>query len=147
MYIFLLIIHVIVCLVLIFVVLLQAGRGGGFSEMVGGGQPQSIFGTQTNTFMTRATEVCAVLFIVTSLSLGILTSQKSKSLVEKELRFNPMRAMQKQIPPGPASTTKESSVPHEVSPEEAKRMMALTAPVAAQETPKAEAKPEEANQK
>ena len=98
MYIFLMIIHVIVCFVLIFVVLLQAGRGGGFSEMVGGGQPQSIFGTQTNAFMTRATEVCAVLFIVTSLSLGILTSQKSKSLVEKEIRFNPLRNMQTTLP-------------------------------------------------
>ena len=81
MYILLLIIHVIVCLVLVAVVLLQAGRGGGFSDMLGGAQPSSIFGTQTNAFMTRATEVCAVLFIVTSLSLGVLSVQRGKSLV------------------------------------------------------------------
>jgi hypothetical protein len=42
-----------------------------------------------------------VLFIVTSLSLGILTAQKSKSLVEKELRFNPIQASQ--APAQPAS--------------------------------------------
>ena len=83
MYIFLIIVHVIVCLVLVLVVLLQAGRGGGISDMMGGGQPQSIFGTQTNAFMMRATEVCAVLFIITSLSLGIITAQRGKSLVEK----------------------------------------------------------------
>ncbi len=86
MYIFLILVHVVACLVLILVVLLQAGRGGGVSGMMGGGQPQSIFGTQTNTFMTRATEVCAVVFIVTSLSLGILSTRQGKSLVENQAR-------------------------------------------------------------
>src|SRR5262245_18308175 len=78
-------VHVIVCIVLIFVVLLQAGRGGGFSDMLGGGQPQSLFGTQTNAFMVKATEVCAVLFIVTSLSLGVLTTQKGKSILPSSI--------------------------------------------------------------
>ncbi|MBI3315737.1 MAG: preprotein translocase subunit SecG [Candidatus Omnitrophica bacterium] len=82
MYIFLIVVHVLVCFVLIAVILLQAGRGGGLSEMVGG-QVQNLFGTQTNTFMTRATEVSAIIFIVTSLSLGILSTQRGKSLVEK----------------------------------------------------------------
>ncbi len=82
MTIFLTIVHVFVCFVLIAVILLQAGRGGGLSDMASG-QPQAILGTQTNTFMTRATEVCAVLFIVTSISLGILSTQRSKSLVDK----------------------------------------------------------------
>ncbi len=83
MYIFLMVIHVFVCLFLIFVILLQAGRGSGMSDMMGAAQPQSLFGTQTNVFMTRITEICAVLFIVTSLSLGILTTQRGKSLVER----------------------------------------------------------------
>lgn len=96
MMIFLMIIHVFVCLVLVFVVLLQAGRGGGLSDMVGAGQPQTLFGTQTNTFLTRATEVCAVVFILTSLSLGILTAQRGKSLVERPW------AVPKQMVPPPA---------------------------------------------
>ena len=100
MYSTLLIFHVIACLVLILVVLLQAGRGGGFSDMMGGGQPQSLFGTQTNVFMTRATEVCAVIFIVTSLSLGILSTQRGKSLVEKR-HF--ATELQKRIPKLPAT--------------------------------------------
>lgn len=100
MYIFLIVIHVIVCLVLIAVVLLQAGRGGGVSEMVGGGQPQSIFGTQTNTFMVRATEICAVIFILTSLTLGIMSTHRGKSLMERH-RFNAL----------PASTTLPAAKP------------------------------------
>lgn len=91
MYALLIIIHVIVCIVLILVVLLQAGRGGGMSDMIGGGQPQSLFGTQTNEFMTRATEVCAVVFIITSLSLGIMTTQRGKSLVERQRLLRTLR--------------------------------------------------------
>ena len=91
MYIFLILIHVFVCLVLIIVVLLQAGRGGGLSDMMGGGQPQSVFGTQTNQFMTRATEVCAVVFVITSLSLGIISTQRGKSLMEKRHLGNALK--------------------------------------------------------
>jgi preprotein translocase subunit SecG len=79
---FLIVVHVFVCLVLVAVILLQAGRGGGLSD-IAGSQPQSILGTQTNAFMTRATEVCAVVFIVTSLSLGILSARQGKSLMER----------------------------------------------------------------
>ena len=82
MYTFLIVIHVIVCFFLIAVILLQAGRGGGFSEMAGGVQMQSVLGSQSNVFMTRLTEVVAVLFIITSLSLGILSTHKNKSLID-----------------------------------------------------------------
>ena len=98
LYTLLIIIHVIVCLVLILVVLLQAGRGGGFSDMLGGGQPQSLFGTQTNAFMVKATEVCAIVFIVTSLSLGIISTQRGKSLVARQKMI---RDVQSKIPTVP----------------------------------------------
>ena len=101
MYIFLLVIHVIVCLVLILVVLLQAGRGGGFSDMLGGGQPQSLFGTQTNAFMVRATEVCAVVFIITSLSLAILSTQRGKSLVSKQRLLREIQSKMPVVPKAP----------------------------------------------
>jgi len=74
--------HVIACLVLISVILLQSGRGGGLAEMFGGAQQQKLFGTQTSTFLSRATTYCAVMFIVTSISLGFLTSRRSRSLLE-----------------------------------------------------------------
>ena len=101
MYVFLLIVHVLVCLVLILVVLLQAGRGGGFSDMLGGGQPQSLFGTQTNAFMLRATEVCAVVFIISSLSLAILSTQRGKSLMANQKLMQEIKSKLPAIPRSP----------------------------------------------
>ena len=109
MYVFLLIVHVIVCLVLILVVLLQAGRGGGFSDMLGGGQPQSLFGTQTNAFMLRATEVCAIVFIITSLSLAILSTQRGKSLVSNRLLMNELQSKMPAVPKPVADSPKPST--------------------------------------
>ena len=43
-------IHVIVSLVLIAVILLQAGRGGGLSDTFGGSSTQTLFGTKTSVF-------------------------------------------------------------------------------------------------
>ena len=74
-------IHVIVCLVLIIVILLQAGRGQGLTgASFGGGNVQSLFGTKASSFLTKATSVCAVLFLFTCIGLNIIEVQKSRSL-------------------------------------------------------------------
>ena len=77
-------IHIIVSLVLIFVILLQAGRGGGLSESFGGSSTQTIFGTKTSVFLARATTVSAIVYIITCLVLGVMTSHRGRSLVAKE---------------------------------------------------------------
>ncbi|MBI4436627.1 MAG: preprotein translocase subunit SecG [Candidatus Omnitrophica bacterium] len=79
--IFLVVLHVIVSLVLILVILLQAGKGGGLSESFGGAS-QQLFGTKSSTFLNRATAICAILFLLTCLSLGILSSHGRRSLME-----------------------------------------------------------------
>ena len=84
MFTFLMVLHVFVSIVLILVILMQAGRGGGVSEIFGAGSTQTIFGTSTAKFLTKATAACAILFIVTSLSLAILSSRRSKSLMESK---------------------------------------------------------------
>ena len=74
-------IHVIVCLVLIIVILLQAGRGQGLTGgSFGGGNVQSLFGTKASSFLTKATSVCAILFLFTCIGLNIFEVQKSRSL-------------------------------------------------------------------
>ncbi len=108
MYAFLIVIHVFVCLVLISVILLQAGRGGGISDMFGANQTQSVFGTQTNAFMTRATEVCAVVFIITSLSLGILSTQRGKSLIEREMMKDALKTYAPPVSGKSAEVSKEA---------------------------------------
>src|SRR3989338_7286407 len=77
-------IHVIVSLVLIAVILLQAGRGGGLSESFGGSSTQTIFGTKTSVFLTRATTVSAIIFFLTCLTLAVMTSHRGRSLVAKD---------------------------------------------------------------
>ena len=85
------IIHYIVCLVLIIVILLQAGRGHGLAGgSFGSENTQSVFGTKTASFMNKATTFSAIAFLITSLSLGIINSAKSKSLMsnaQKKIDF------------------------------------------------------------
>ncbi len=77
-------IHVVVSMVLIAVILLQAGRGGGLSESFGGSSTQTIFGTKASVFLTRATAASAIIYIITCLTLGVMTSHRGRSLVAKE---------------------------------------------------------------
>jgi len=84
------IIHYVVCLVLIVVILLQAGKGQG---LAGGGfgneTANSLFGTKTGDMLTKLTTISAIAFIVTSLSLDVLNSKKQQSLMSdlKELQL------------------------------------------------------------
>lgn len=84
MYAVLIVIHVIVSIVLILVILLQAGRGGGLSEAFGMSSTQTFFGTSAAKFLQNATTVCAIIFLLTSLSLAALSTQRSRSLMETQ---------------------------------------------------------------
>lgn len=77
---FIVVIHVIVCFILILVILLQAGRGSGLSWGVFGGSPQSFLGTKSASFLTKATSVSAILFLLTCITLNLIETRKSRSL-------------------------------------------------------------------
>ena len=65
--------YVIVCFVLMLVVLLQQGKGGDIANAFGGGASQAAFGARAGaTVLSRATTVCAVLFVVGAIILGII---------------------------------------------------------------------------
>ncbi|MCK5450650.1 MAG: preprotein translocase subunit SecG [Candidatus Omnitrophica bacterium] len=99
MYIFLIVVHVIACLILIATILLQAGRGGGLTEAFTGDATQSVLGTQAPVVLKKATTVSAVLFLVTSLSLGITTARQGRSLFEKNmLPAVPVLPVQTEVP-------------------------------------------------
>ncbi len=81
MYTFLSIVYVLVCLFLVFVVLLQPGRGGGMGASFGGGSSQTVFGASgAGNFLTRLTTVSATLFMVLSVVLAYMSSSSDKSL-------------------------------------------------------------------
>lgn len=77
-----LVLHVLVALFLVAVVLLQGGRGG-MGETLGGAAAQSLFGGGANTVMTKLTAVVAGIFMVTCLSLAILSTARGRSVIEQ----------------------------------------------------------------
>jgi preprotein translocase subunit SecG len=71
------IVHVLVCLIMIGVILLQAGKGAEIGAAFGGSS-QTIFGSRgATTFLSKLTIGAASLFMLTSLSLSILSNQRS----------------------------------------------------------------------
>jgi preprotein translocase subunit SecG len=74
------ILHVIVCLFLIIVVLLQSGKAADLAGAFGGMGSQTAFGPRgAATVLSKATTVAAALFMVTSLSLSIFATRQSGS--------------------------------------------------------------------
>lgn len=68
----LLILHIVVCLALIGIVLLQGGKGAEVGATFGAGSSQTIFGASGNqTFLGKLTTGAAVIFMLTSLALAI----------------------------------------------------------------------------
>ncbi|HAZ10133.1 MAG: preprotein translocase subunit SecG [Omnitrophica bacterium GWA2_41_15] len=82
MYSILIVVHVIISLFLIAVILLQAGKGGGLADTFGGSQMQNLFGTKSTTVLTKLTAVCAIGFIVTCISLALISSHQARSIVD-----------------------------------------------------------------
>jgi preprotein translocase subunit SecG len=78
MYILILLIHIIVCIFLIIVVLLQSGKAADLAGAFGGMGSQTTFGPRGSaTLLSRATTISAVLFMLTSLSLSILATRNA----------------------------------------------------------------------
>lgn len=76
------IVHVIVCLFLVIVVLLQSGKAADLAGAFGGMGSQTVFGPRgAATALSRATTIAAVLFMVTSLGLSVMATKKSGSSV------------------------------------------------------------------
>src|SRR5215831_2062331 len=81
---FLSIVHVFVCLFLILVVLLQAGKGGGMGIAFGGAGSQTVFGSSgAGNFLTKLTSITAAVFLVTSLGLAHYSSQQDSRRLQK----------------------------------------------------------------
>ncbi len=80
------VLHVIFCLFLILVILLQTGKGAGMGAAFGGGGSSTIFGPRgAGSFIGKATGIVAALFMITSLSLAFFSSSKSTSLEKRAL--------------------------------------------------------------
>jgi|WetSurSiteA1Bulk_404760.scaffolds.fasta_scaffold18741_1 preprotein translocase subunit SecG len=76
--------HVIVCVILVLVVLLQSGKGADLAGAFGGGATQTAFGSRgPASFLSKMTTVAAVVFMLTSIGLSMIhTKTESKSVLE-----------------------------------------------------------------
>ena len=101
MSIFLIILHVFVCLALIMIVLLQTGKGADMGAAFGGGASQTLFGsTGASTFLSKATTAAAVVFMLTSLALAYVSSHRDSGSV-----VSGIEAPVEQTAPAPETST------------------------------------------
>ena len=72
------IIHIIVCLFIIIVVLLQSGQSADIAAAFGGAGSQTAFGPRgATTVLSKATTWAAVIFMITSISLSVFANRES----------------------------------------------------------------------
>jgi preprotein translocase subunit SecG len=79
MYTLAVVIHVIVCFLMIGAILLQAGKGAEIGAAFGGSS-QTVFGSRgPGTFLSKVTVAAAIIFMLTSLGLAILSKERTFS--------------------------------------------------------------------
>jgi preprotein translocase subunit SecG len=83
------VLHVLVCIFLIIVVLLQSGKAADLAGAFGGMGSQTAFGPRGSaTLLSKATTISAIIFMITSMSLSILatrgTSGPGSSLLSRK---------------------------------------------------------------
>ncbi len=131
------VVHIFSCVALVVSILLQSGKGGGLAGAFGAGSSQTLFGGRgAATFLTRASTALAVVFFVTSLTLGLASTRQNATagrslMIEEAKRRAEQRGTAEQGSPGgtaPGSTAPGAMAPGSTAP-------GTTAPGAAMPAP------------
>ncbi len=121
------VIHIIVCLALILIVLLQTGKGADMGAAFGGGASQTLFGTSgASTFLSKLTTAAAIIFMLTSLTLAYMAGNRGT----KRLVTEPPPA-----PSQPAAETSTDSATLPVDTDQDKKAPAAETPQTTDEQP------------
>jgi len=114
MYILALIVHIVVCLFLIIVVLLQSGKAADLAGAFGGMGSQTAFGPRGSaTLLSKATTISAVLFMITSLSLSIMATRNA-GLGTTVLESAPAKSAPAPVPQKQATPPPQGGVPVQI---------------------------------
>jgi preprotein translocase subunit SecG len=107
-------VHILICVFLVIVVLLQSGKAADLAGAFGGMGSQTTFGPRGSvTALSRATTVAAVLFMFTSLTLAIMASGGTRAVgssVLQEQRSKPASSVPAPARPAPSAPTGVPSV-------------------------------------
>ncbi len=108
-------VHVIVCLFLIIVVLLQSGKAADLAGAFGGMGSQTAFGPRGSaTLLSKATTIAATLFMVTSLVLAIMATKNSgvgSTILERQSAPATRTAPSRPAPPPSLPMPRGGTVP------------------------------------
>ena len=101
---FLTVLHVLVCVFLIAVVLLQRGKGAEIGAVFGGGGSSTVFGSRgAGNFLSKLTTAAAIVFMITSLSLAYLWTLASTDRLFEDAEEPPVKELGFEEQPGPAA--------------------------------------------
>jgi len=111
------IIHILVCIFMVSIVLLQHGKGADIGATFGG-SGQSLFGTEGPVpIMNKVTTTVAVVFMVTSISLAYLSAHRTTSSVMGEYSAPaPIEQPAPRTEPLPANVPMPATAPDEPAP-------------------------------
>jgi preprotein translocase subunit SecG len=105
---FVIVIHIIVCIALIMIVLLQTGKGADMGAAFGGGSSNTLFGaTGASSFLSKMTTVAAVVFMLTSLILAYMATNRTRSSVLSDQPAVQQSTTETETAPPAAETTTE----------------------------------------
>jgi len=113
----LLMFHVIIAVAIIALVLLQQGKGAEMGAAFGSGASQTVFGSQgSSSFLLKVTGLLAMLFFVTSLTLGYLAAHQTKqdplkNLADIAAKLPPQQPQQTSMQNAPSQPVPNAGVP------------------------------------
>ena len=114
---FLLVLHILVCIILVLVVLLQRGKGSDMGAALGGGGSNTVFGGRgAGNFLTKLTTGAAIGFMLTSLSLSYIANRDADLLTLDEAELEELAPSSSGT--GDADTLEEVDVETEASADE-----------------------------
>jgi preprotein translocase subunit SecG len=96
------ILHIIVCLFLIFIILIQSSKGAEMGAAFGGSS-QTLFGSRgAATVLSKVTTIAAVLFMLTSLTLAVFSVRRESVMSSVPVKESPAKSL-----PGAAGPLQE----------------------------------------
>jgi preprotein translocase subunit SecG len=108
----LIVLHVLIGFFLIGIVLLQSGKGADIGSAFGGAGSQAVFGSMgTPTLLGKITTAVAIMFVLTSFGLTMLSGSRSGSVVRPARQVPPSPSAPAPASPAPAAPAAQPAAP------------------------------------